>query len=78
MIGMIERGSKIAVKGTFWQVDDVQIRSGKIVIQVSHPKTRRDALKFPWTDRKPSRCEEGSGKCSRPWNTMKKRKQKKL
>lgn len=32
---MIEKGSRIAVKGTFWQVEDIRIRAGEIVLKVS-------------------------------------------
>jgi hypothetical protein len=32
---MIEKGSRIAVKGTFWLVEDITIRSGEIVLKVS-------------------------------------------
>lgn len=33
---MIEKGSRIVVKGTFWLVEDITIRSGEIVLKVSH------------------------------------------
>lgn len=48
MCKMIEKGSRIAVKGTFWQVEDITMRSGEIVLKVSHLNGRvrgADSLK---------------------------------
>ena len=45
---MIEKGCKIAVKGTFWRVEDIQIRSGKIVIRVSPSWGGEKITANPW------------------------------
>lgn len=45
VVKMIEKGSMIAVKGTFWRVDDIKIKSGEIVLKVTDANGRRSGLR---------------------------------